>query len=138
MRLLLGIALLFALNGCAKDADAKVDSEPLTTTESSNDAGNKVDDDVVWSARVIKWWPTVKRTTHKKFTSEVICWDYYELETNGETVGESLFGIQARDHQGNRPDKEYMKKNRPPHREYPTRMYYGLNKEKQVWLTCDY
>ena len=137
MNILLGIALLFALNGCAKDAEADVDSEPLRITESSNDTGNKVDEDV-WSARVIKWWPTVKRITHKKFISEVICWEYYELETNGSTVGESLFGIQVRDHQGNRPDKEYMKKNRPPHREYPTRIYHGLNEEKQVWLTCDY
>ena len=92
---------------------------------------------IIWIAIVMTWNP-VNRTIDKEFSSEEDCWNYYETETNGVSVGEGKFGTQHLDHQGNRPDKEYMKKNRPPHREYPIRMYRGITDEQgQVWLTCD-
>jgi hypothetical protein len=86
---------------------------------------------VIWISIVLTWRPVIY-TIDKEFTSEVNCWNYYE-----SGVGESKFGTQHLDHQGNKPDKEYMKKNRPAHREYPTRMYYGTGETGQTWLTCD-
>ena len=93
---------------------------------------NSTSSDTTWIARVLKWYYPPQQTIDKEFVSEVDCWNYYE---NG--VGESKFGAQHLDHQGNKPDKEYMKKNRPAHREYPTRMYYGTEETGQIWLTCD-
>ena len=78
------------------------------------------------------WQPMMHREIDKEFASEVACWNYYE-----EGVGESKFGTQVLDHQGNKPGKEYHKKNRPPYREYPTRFYHGKSGEGQIWLTCD-
>ena len=78
-------------------------------------------------------WRPVIYTIDKEFSTEVACWNHYE---NG--VGESKFGLQSLDHQGNKPGKEYHKKHRPAHREYPTRFYHGITDEQgQVWLTCD-
>ena len=80
-------------------------------------------------------WNPVIYTIDKEFTSEVDCWNYYD---NGVGEGEmrSRYGTQVLDHQGNKPDKEYHKKHRPPHREYPIRLYknHGTG---LVWLTCD-
>ena len=57
---------------------------------------------------------------------------------DGESKMLNSYGTQVLDHQGNKPDKEYMKKHRPSHREYPTRLYRGITDEQgQVWLTCD-
>ena len=119
-----------SLNGCAKDAtaeDSPTPTETLTETRT-----NSTSSDTIWIARVLKWHYPPQQTIDKEFVSEVDCWNYYE---NG--VGESKFGTQHLDHQGNKPDKEYMKKNRPAHREYPTRMYYGTEETGQIWLTCD-
>ena len=129
--IVIAIATL-SLNGCAKDATAE-DSMTITSTETQDEAKtNAVSGDVIWIAIAMTWQP-VKYLIDKEFTSEVNCWNYYE---NG--VGESKFGTQYLDHQGNKPDKDYMNKNRPQHREYPNRMYRGITDEQgQVWLTCD-
>ena len=65
----------------------------------------------------------------KEFTTEVDCWNYYE---NG--VGESKFGTQNLDHQGNKPGKGFHFG--PEHLEYPIRTYHGKG-EGNIWLTCD-
>ena len=120
-----------SLNGCAKDATAE-DSTAAIPVETSTETRTNLSTEVIWIAIVMTWQP-VKYLIDKEFTSEVNCWNYYE-----EDVGESKFGIQHLDHQGNKPDKDYMNKNRPPHREYPTRMYHGITDEQgQIWLTCD-
>ena len=128
------LASTLGLNGCADTADAEssaaitpVENQEETTTTTSGGA-------TIWIAIVMTWNP-VTYTIDKEFSSEVNCWNYYD---NG--VGESKmlnsYGTQVLDHQGNKPDKEYMKKNRPAHREYPTRMYKN-NGDWMVWLTCD-
>ena len=120
-----------SLNGCAKDATAE-DSPTTTPIETQDEVRtNATSGEVIWIAIVLTWRPVIY-TIDKEFTSEVNCWNYYE-----SGVGESKFGTQHLDHQGNKPDKEYMKKNRPAHREYPTRMYYGTEETGQIWLTCD-
>ena len=125
------VLVVLSLNGCAKDATAE-DSTAAIPVETSTETRTNLSTEVIWIAIVTVWNP-VNRTIDKEFTSEVNCWNYYE---NG--VGESKFGTQHLDHQGNKPDKDYMNKNRPPHREYPTRMYHGITDEQgQVWLTCD-
>ena len=130
--IILALVITLLLNGCAKDATAE-DSTVTTPVETSTETRtNAASGEVIWIAIVTIWNP-INRTIDKEFTSEVNCWNYYE-----EDVGESKFGTQHLDHQGNKPDKEYMKKNRPPHREYPNRMYRGITDEQgQVWLTCD-
>lgn len=87
---------------------------------------------MIWIAIVMYWQPVV-RTIDKEFSTEVACWNYYE-----EGVGESKFGTQVLDHQGNPPGKEYHKKHRPPHREYPIRLYHRKDGEGLIWLTCDH
>ena len=131
------LVVALGFSGCAKDATAE-DSPTTTPTETQNETKtNSTSGDTIWIAIVMTWNP-VNRTIDKEFSSEEDCWNYYETETNGVSVGEGKFGTQHLDHQGNRPDKEYMKKNRPPHREYPIRMYRGITDEQgQVWLTCD-
>ena len=120
-----------SLNGCAKDATAE-DSSATTPTETPTEAKtNSTSSDTIWIARVLKWYYPPQQTIDKEFVNEVDCWNYYE---NG--VGESKFGTQYLDHQGNKPDKDYMKKHRPAHRVYPTRMYKN-NGGWMVWLTCD-
>jgi len=130
--IILALVITLILNGCAKDATAE-DSTVTTPVETSTETRtNAASGEVIWIAIVTIWNP-INRTIDKEFTSEVNCWNYYE---NG--VGESKFGTQYLDHQGNKPDKDYMNKNRPPHREYPNRMYRGITDEQgQVWLTCD-
>ena len=130
--IILALVITLILNGCAKDATAE-DSTVITHVETSTETRtNAASGDVIWIAIVTIWNP-INRTIDKEFTSEVNCWNYYE-----EDVGESKFGTQHLDHQGNKPDKDYMNKNRPPHREYPNRMYRGITDEQgQVWLTCD-
>ena len=130
--IILALVITLILNGCAKDATAE-DSPTTTPVETSTATRtNSTSDDTTWIARVLKWYYPPQQTIDKEFVNEVDCWNYYE---NG--VGESKFGTQHLDHQGNKPDKEYMKKNRPAHREYPTRMYYGTEETGQIWLTCD-
>jgi hypothetical protein len=123
-----------SLNGCAKDATAE-DSPTTTPTETQNEVRtNAASGEVIWIAIVMTWNP-VNYTIDKEFTSEVECWNYYDNGA-GETKMLNSYGTQVLDHQGNKPDAEYMKKHRPQHRVYPTRMYKnhgGL----LVWLTCD-
>ena len=130
------IAIALSLSGCADTADAE-DSTATTPAEQQEANEKSASGETIWAAIVMIWNPVV-RTIDKEFSSEVDCWNYYETETNGVSVGEGKFGTQHLDHQGNRPDKEYMKKHRPLHREYPIRMYRGITDEQgQVWLTCD-
>ena len=92
---------------------------------------------MIWIAIVMTWNPVIY-TIDKEFSSEVACWNYYDTGV-GESEMRSRYGIQVLDHQGNKPDKEYHKKHRPPHREYPTRLYKGADGWSRglIWLTCD-
>ena len=134
--IVLMIIVLSLINGCAKDATAE-DSVATTPTETQNETKTDLtSEETIWIAIVMIWNP-VNRTIDKEFSSEVNCWNYYEGGT-GESKMLNNYGTQVLDHQGNKPDKEYMKTNRPPHREYPTRLYRGITDEQgQVWLTCD-
>jgi len=127
------IMLAATLSGCAKDASGDDHKNEMVVT-SDTTADKDVSDETIWIAIVMTWRP-VKYLIDKEFSSEVDCWNYYD---NG--VGESKmlnsYGTQVLDHQGNKPDKEYMKKHRPAHREYPTRMYKNHG-GWMVWLTCD-
>ena len=124
------IVITLTLNGCAKDATAE-DSGVITTTETQNETRtNSASGDTIWIAIVTRWWPTINRTIDKEFTSEVNCWNYYE-----SGVGESKFGTQHLDHQGNKPGKKFHFG--PDHLNYPIRTYDGKSEEGQVWLTCD-
>ena len=120
------------LNGCADTADAESSSMATTSSEeSNNDSTTTSSSETIWAAIVLTWNPVV-RTIDKEFSTEVACWNYYE---NG--VGESKFGSQHLDHQGNPPTKDFHF-GKMDHREYPIRTYRGINDEQgQVWLTCD-
>ncbi len=130
--------LIIALNfsGCADTADAETSSLATTSSEDSNDDSTTTTSsgETIWVAIVMTWNPVVY-TIDKEFSSELDCWNYYD---NG--VGESKmlnsYGTQVLDHQGNKPDAEYMKKHRPAHRVYPTRMYKNFG-GPMMWLTCD-
>ena len=123
------VALALCLNGCADTADAE-DSTATTPAEQQQEADKEVSDDETWIAVVMTWNP-VKRVIDKEFTSEVECWNFYEGGT-----GESRFGEQHRDHQGNLPTKDSHFG--PDYLEYPIRTYRGINDEQgSVWLTCD-
>jgi hypothetical protein len=130
------IAVALSFSGCADTADAESSTLTTASEESNNDSTTTSSSATIWAAIVMTWRPVIY-TIDKEFSSEVDCWNYYD---NG--VGESKmlnsYGTQVLDHQGNKPDKEYMKKHRPAHREYPTRLYRGITDEQgQVWLTCD-
>ena len=131
------VAVLVAVlgfNGCAKDATAE-DSPTTTPTETQNEVKtNAASGDIVWIAIVMTWNPVVY-TIDKEFSSEVNCWNYYDNGA-GESKMLNNYGTQVLDHQGNKPDAEYMKKHRPAHRVYPTRMYKN-NGGWMMWLTCD-
>jgi len=131
------LASALSLNGCADTADAET-SAAITSVENqdSTDSSTESSGPTIWIAIVMTWNPVIY-TIDKEFASEIDCWNYYD---NG--VGESKmlnsYGTQVLDHQGNKPDKEFHKKHRPPHREYPIRLYHGITDEQgQVWLTCD-
>ena len=122
-----------SLNGCADTADAE-SSAAITPVENQEVTTNTTNDETIWVAIVLTWNP-VKRTIDKEFSTEVNCWNYYDTGA-GENEMRSRYGTQVLDHQGNKPDKDYMKKHRPAHREYPTRMYKNFGADL-VWLTCD-
>ena len=136
MKWMIIIALALSLSGCADTADAEDSTAitPIDNQDSTDSSTNSSDGPTIWVAIVMTWNP-VNYTIDKEFSSEVNCWNYYD---NG--VGESKmlnsYGTQVLDHQGNKPDKEYMKKHRPSHREYPTRMYKNFG-GWMMWLTCD-
>ena len=121
------------LNGCADTADAE-SSAAITPVENQEGTTNTTSDETIWIAIVMTWNP-VTYTIDKEFSSEVDCWNYYDTGV-GESKMLNSYGTQVLDHQGNKPDKEYMKKHRPAHREYPTRMYKNHG-GWMVWLTCD-
>ena len=132
--IIVAVVTALSLNGCAKDATAE-DSPTTTPTETQNEVRtNAASGEVIWIAIVMTWNP-VNYTIDKEFTSEVECWNYYDTGV-GESKMLNSYGTQVLDHQGNKPDKEYMKKHRPAHREYPTRMYKNHG-DWMVWLTCD-
>ena len=134
--IIVAVIATLSLNGCAKDATAE-DSPTTTPTETQDEAKtNTASDDIVWIAIVMTWRPVIY-TIDKEFASEVDCWNYYDTGV-GESKMLNSYGTQVLDHQGNKPGKEFHKKHRPPHREYPTRLYRGITDEQgQVWLTCD-
>ena len=127
------LAAALSLSGCADTADAE-SSSAITSVENQEETTTTTSDETIWIAIVMAWNP-VTYTIDKEFSSEVDCWNYYDTGA-GETKMLNSYGTQVLDHQGNKPDKEYMKKNRPPHREYPTRMYKNHG-GWMVWLTCD-
>jgi len=123
------IAVALSFSGCADTADAE-SSAAITPVENQEETTNTTSDDETWIAVVMTWNP-VKRVIDKEFTSEVECWNFYEGGT-----GESRFGEQHRDHQGNLPTKDSHFG--PDYLEYPIRTYRGINDEQgSVWLTCD-
>ena len=124
------IVIVIALSltaGCADNAEAE-DSTATTPVE-KQEASKEVSDDTTWVAVVLTWNPVV-RVIDKEFTSEVECWNFYEGGT-----GESRFGEQHRDHQGNLPTKDSHFG--PDYLEYPIRTYRGKDGQGSVWLTCD-
>ena len=124
------IAVTLSLNGCADTADAE-DATATTPAEQQQGTNEKSASGTAWVAIVMTWNPVVY-TIDKEFSSEVDCWNYYEGGT-----GESKFGTQHLDHQGNPPTKDFHF-GKMDHREYPIRTYRGINDEQgQVWLTCD-
>ena len=126
------LASTLGLNGCADTADAE-DSTATIPVESQQEENTKTTSGgaTIWAAIVLTWNPVV-RTIDKEFSSEVDCWNYYEGD-----VGESKFGTQHLDHQGNPPTKDFHF-GKMDHREYPIRTYRGREDgQGQVWLTCD-
>jgi len=122
------IVVALSLNGCADTADAEDSTATTPAEEQQNNTAN-ASDDTTWVAVVLTWNPVV-RVIDKEFTSEVECWNFYEGGT-----GESRFGEQHRDHQGNLPTKDSHFG--PDYLEYPIRTYRGKDGQGSVWLTCD-
>jgi len=132
------IAIALSLTaGCADTADAETASMATTSEESNNDSTTTTSSgETIWIAIVMTWNPVIY-TIDKEFSSEVNCWNYYDNGA-GESKMLNNYGTQVLDHQGNKPGKEFHKKHRPSHREYPIRLYHGITDEQgQVWLTCD-
>ncbi len=127
------IVLAVTLSGCASDASGDDHKDEVATT-SEVTADKDVSDETIWIAIVMTWNPVIY-TIDKEFSSEVNCWNYYDNGA-GESKMLNSYGTQVLDHQGNKPDKEYMKKHRPSHREYPTRIYKNFG-GWMMWLTCD-
>jgi len=129
------VTALSFINGCADTADAETSSMATTSEESNNDSTTTTSSgETIWIAIVMTWRP-VTYIIDKEFSSELDCWNYYDTGV-GETKMLNNYGTQVLDHQGNKPDKEYMKKHRPAHREYPTRIYKNFG-GWMMWLTCD-
>ena len=129
------LAAALTLSGCADTADAE--SSAAITPDAENqqeETTTTTSDETIWAAIVMTWNP-VTYTIDKEFTSEIDCWNYYDTGV-GESKMLNNYGTQVLDHQGNKPDAEYMKKHRPQHRVYPTRMYKNFG-APLVWLTCD-
>ena len=126
------IALSFS--GCADTADAEDSTATTPAEQQQENTTSSASGETIWIAIVMTWNPVVY-TIDKEFSSEVNCWNYYDNGA-GESKMLNDYGTQVLDHQGNKPDKEYMKKHRPSHREYPTRIYKNFG-GWQMWLTCD-
>ena len=130
------LATALSLSGCADTADAESSAAITPDAENQQEETTNTTSGgaTIWIAIVMTWNP-VTYTIDKEFTSEVNCWNYYDNGA-GESKMLNNYGIQVLDHQGNKPDKDYMKKHRPAHRVYPTRMYKNYG-GWMVWLTCD-
>ena len=128
------LAAALSLSGCADTADAESSAAITSGAENQEETTTTTSDETIWIAIVMTWNP-VTYTIDKEFSSEVDCWNYYDTGV-GESKMLNSYGTQVLDHQGNKPDKDYMKKHRPAHRVYPTRMYKN-NGDWMVWLTCD-
>ena len=128
------IAIALSLGGCADTADAEDSTAIMPAEQQQENTTSSASGETIWIAIVMTWNP-VNYTIDKEFSSEVNCWNYYDNGA-GESKMLNNYGTQVLDHQGNKPDKEYMKKHRPSHREYPTRMYKNHG-GWMVWLTCD-
>ena len=130
------LAAALTLSGCADTADAEssVAITPDAENQQEETTNTTSGGATIWIAIVMTWNP-VTYTIDKEFSSEVDCWNYYDTGV-GESKMLNSYGTQVLDHQGNKPDKEYMKIHRTPHREYPTRMNKN-NGDWMVWLTCD-
>jgi len=129
------IVVALSLNGCADTADAE-SSAAITSVENQEETTTTSSSETIWIAIVMTWRPVIY-TIDKEFASEINCWNYYDNGA-GESKMLNSYGTQVLDHQGNKPGKEFHKKHRPSHREYPTRLYHGITAEQgQVWLTCD-
>ena len=126
--IVIAVALSF-ISGCADTADAEDSSAIMPVENQEENGANTTSDDEIWIAVVMTWNP-VKRVIDKEFASEVECWNFYEGGT-----GESRFGEQHRDHQGNLPTKDSHFG--PDYLEYPIRTYRGKDGQGSVWLTCD-
>ena len=127
------VVAALSLNGCAKDATAE-DSPTTTPTETQNEARTDLASGETILIAIVMTWNPVIYTIDEEFSSEVNCWNYYNNGA-GESKMLNNYGTQVLDHQGNKPGKEFHKKHRPSHREYPIRIYNGTG--GQVWLTCD-
>ena len=127
------LAAALSLSGCADTADAE-SSAAITPVENQEETTTTTSDETIWIAIVMTWNPVIY-TIDKEFSSEVDCWNYYDTGV-GESKMLNSYGTQVLDHQGNKPDAEYMKKHRPSHRVYPTRMYKNFG-GWMMWLTCD-
>ena len=128
------LAAALSLSGCADTADAESSAAITPVENQQEETTTTSSSETIWAAIVMTWNP-VTYTIDKEFSSEVDCWNYYDTGV-GQSEMRSRYGTQVLDHQGNKPDKEYMKKHRPAHRVYPTRMYKN-NGGWMVWLTCD-
>ena len=128
------LAAALSLNGCADPADAEDATATTPAEQQQENTTSSASGDTTWIAIVMTWNP-VNYTIDKEFSSELDCWNYYDTGV-GESKMLNSYGTQVLDHQGNKPDKEYMKKHRPSHREYPTRMYKNFG-GWMMWLTCD-
>ena len=131
--IVMAVTLSF-ISGCADTADAESSTLTTTSEESNNDSTTTSSSETIWAAIVMTWNPVIY-TIDKEFSSEVNCWNYYDNGA-GESKMLNDYGTQVLDHQGNKPDAEYMKKHRPQHRVYPTRMYKNFG-GWMMWLTCD-
>ena len=128
------IAIALSLSGCADTADAEDSTAIMPAEQQQENTTSSASGETIWIAIVMTWNPVVY-TIDKEFSSEVNCWNYYDNGA-GESKMLNDYGTQVLDHQGNKPDKDYMKKHRPSHREYPTRIYKNFG-GWQMWLTCD-
>ena len=128
------IAIALSLSGCADTADAEDSTAIMPAEQQQENTTSSASGETIWIAIVMTWNPVVY-TIDKEFSSELNCWNYYDTGV-GESKMLNSYGTQVLDHQGNKPDKEYMKKHRPSHREYPTRIYKNFG-GWQMWLTCD-
>jgi len=125
---------LSLISGCADTADAEDATVTTPAEQQQENTTSSASGETIWIAIVMTWNPVIY-TIDKEFSSEVNCWNYYDNGA-GESKMLNDYGTQVLDHQGNKPDKDYMKKHRPPHRVYPTRMYKNHG-GWMMWLTCD-